>query len=308
MLLRYHSLLLVTMAALASDVGAQAAPPALTEVFLVTVRRSGAALTFGAAQNITRRAGYDNQPAFTPDGTGVLFTSVRDGQADIYRYDVARRSTRRLTKTPESEYSATIMPGDSSFSVIRVEADSKQRLWAFPLRGTGAPWLVLERVQPVGYQAWADAHSLALFILGQPATLRRADTRTGDAETVAENIGRAMQKVPGRRAVSFIQIVPADSSMWIKMLDFETGNVTSVVQTLAGSEYHVWLPDGALLMAQGASLYRYDPRQDNASWSKVATFTQTQLQRITRLALSPKGDRLAMVGEPAPRPRATKVP
>src|SRR5207248_360461 len=35
--------------------------------------------------NITNRPGYDNQPSF--DGPAILYTSIRNGQADIYRFE-----------------------------------------------------------------------------------------------------------------------------------------------------------------------------------------------------------------------------
>ena len=58
---------------------------------------------------------------------------------------------------------------------------------------------MLENVKPVGYHAWADDHTLALFVLGQPATLQLADTRTGTARTIASDIGRSIQRIPANR-------------------------------------------------------------------------------------------------------------
>src|SRR5262249_19832508 len=140
------------------------------------------------AVNITHTPGYDNQPSFTPDGAGLLFTSNRGGtQTDIYRYDIAAATTARLTDTPESEYSPTVTPDGKHLSVIRVEGDGTQRLWRFTLEGT-EPELVLERVKPVGYHAWADDHTVALFVLGQPTTLQLADTRSGNAVEVSRGI------------------------------------------------------------------------------------------------------------------------
>jgi hypothetical protein len=298
------ALLLALGASIPGVAGAQAAPPS-TDIFLVPLTVKGRSVTVGRPENITSRPGYDNQPAFTADGRSVLFTSVRDdAQADIYRYDIAKRVVKPVTQTPESEYSATVMPGDTTISVIRVEADSTQRLWQFSLDGTH-PRLVLERIKPVGYHAWADDHSLALFVLGRPATLQSANTRTGDAKIMAERIGRALQKVPNRRAVSFIQNAGTDSA-WIKILDFATGTVTPLARPVAGSEFHVWLPDGSLLMASGAKLYRREAAASGgpADWTEIATFDDPHLARISRLAISWKGDRLALVGEPAPAPGA----
>ena len=72
--------------------------------------------------------------------------------------------------------------------MVRVEADATQRLWKFPLAG-GKPILVLEKIKPVGYQAWIDQNTLALFILGaagKPSTLQIVDVRTEKAEVIAE--------------------------------------------------------------------------------------------------------------------------
>jgi hypothetical protein len=64
-----------------------------------------------------------------------------------------------------------------------------------------------DNVKPVGYHAWADDHTLALFVLGQPATLQIADTRTGTARVIARDIGRSIQRIPGSTPVSSISFV-----------------------------------------------------------------------------------------------------
>src|SRR6516225_261684 len=104
----------------------QTAPPD-TDVFLVDVHQQASILTFGKPENITHRPGYDNQPSFLPDGKALFYTSIRNGgTTDIYRYDIVSKTDHQITNTPEGEYSATVMPGGASFSVIRVEADSTQ--------------------------------------------------------------------------------------------------------------------------------------------------------------------------------------
>jgi dipeptidyl aminopeptidase/acylaminoacyl peptidase len=258
-----------------------------SDIYLVT--RSGAG--WSAPLNVTARPGYDNQPSFTPDGRSILFTSVReDGQADVYCYDLAERRTVRLTSTPESEYSPTVMPGGATFSVVRVERDSTQRLWRFDLDGT-TPALVLERVQPVGYHAWVDEHNVALFVLGEPATLQVASTRSGRADTIAGDIGRSIHPVPGRYAVSFVHRI--EDGAWISVLDLDTGRVTRVAQPLEGNEFYAWTPDGDLVMGQGAKLYRHAP----AAWEEIADFGPEGLEGISRLAVSPDGSMLALVAE-----------
>src|SRR5437763_340665 len=127
------------------------APPA-SDIFIVEVKTKldrktrTAELKFGQPKKITDFAGYNNQPFFMPDGQNILYTSIRNKQADIYRYDIRTEATTQVTNTPESEYSPTLMPDRKDISVVRVEADGKtQRLWKFPL-DEGAPTLILENV------------------------------------------------------------------------------------------------------------------------------------------------------------------
>jgi dipeptidyl aminopeptidase/acylaminoacyl peptidase len=272
---------------------AQTPPP--SDIFLAELARRDGQLQLGQPVNITKRDGYDNQPSFTPDGKGILFTSQRENnQTDIYRYDLATRQTARVTATSESEYSPTITPDKKFFSTIRVEADRTQRLWQFPLAG-GAPSLVLTNIKPVGYHVWLDANTLALFVLGQPNTLQLVNVKTEKAETLAQNIGRALHRIPGQPGkISFVQ--KAEKEWSVKELEVKTRQSAPLVNTLAGSEDCAWLPDGTLLMAQGGKLFKW--RRGQPDWQLVADLSGAGLSGITRLAVSAKGDKLALVAVP----------
>jgi len=84
--------------------------------------------------NITNRAGYDNQPGWF--GSAVYYTAQSGGQTDIRVYSLETGAVAPVTSTPESEYSAAPTPDGTGMAVIRVEMDSAQRLWRFPLHGT----------------------------------------------------------------------------------------------------------------------------------------------------------------------------
>lgn len=273
------------------------APPA-TDIYVAELHVNDRRVTVGAPVNLTARPGYDNQPFFVRDGRSFLYTSVRDGQADIYRYDEKRKASVQVTATPESEYSPTPLPDGTGFSVVRVEADSTQRLWAFTADGSH-PRLVLDSIKPVGYHAWADDHRLVLFVLGSPPTLQVADARVpaGRGETIARDIGRSLQRIPGREAVSFVQ---RDSVAGASLheLDLRTRRVTKLVAAPAGADFFVWTPESIVLTASGTKLYQWDPLR-GGDWEPVADFAAAGLTNLTRLAVSPKGDRLAIVAVPA---------
>lgn len=284
---------LALLCLLAASLRAQAPPG--TDIFVMPLTRAGGGFTVGTAVNITARAGYDNQPFFSPDGKSIYYTSGRDSQTDIYRYDLPSGASSRVTSTKENEYSPTVMPDGKHFSVIR---DSVQLLWSFALDGTPVKPL-LDSIRPIGYHTWLNADTVFVFVLGTPATLRRAELAGGTAAIVASDIGRALLKVPGRRAVSYAQ---RDSAGYqVRVIDPVTGQGETLVRLPVDNEFFIWLPDGALLSASGNRLLRW--RAGEKEWTEVARFAEPGLQRITRLALSPSGDRLALVGaEPAPPP------
>ncbi len=271
----------------------QTTPPPKTDVFIVDMSERDGKLQFGKPFNITKRSGYDNQPGFLPDGKSLFYTCIREGlQADIYRYDIAKAATTRMTETEEREYSPTVTPDGKYFSVIRVEADSSQRLWKFPLAG-GKPTLILEKIKPVGYHVWVDRNTLVLFVLGTPNTLQLVDVETEKAETIATNVGRSLHKMPRGQMVSFVHKI-SDDELVIKSLDVKTRKISPIIKMLPGSEYFVWSRDGVLLMGQGSKLFKYNPVSDK-DWQEVADFSKEGINEITRLAVSPKGDRLAFV-------------
>ena len=264
-----------------------------TDVYLMSL--SGGASWL----NISTNAGYDNQPSFLPDSSAVLFSSNRDSkQTDIYRYDIASKSLTQLTKTVDSEYSPLVTPDGKSFSVIRqAAADGTQLLVRYDMDGSNAR-VIFENIKPVGYHAWIDATHVAMFILGgqgQPATLQIGDTTTGKAEIVATGIGRSILIRPGG-TVSFI------NSGLLKDWDPKTQQVRALFTPLEKSQDAVWISAQSVLMASGTTISEVS--SDGAKPRFTLTSGGPPIASITRLAVSPNGQWLAFVAEPA----APKVP
>lgn len=259
-----------------------------TEIYVASLDTTGDSLTVGAPRPVTTERGYDNQPAFLQDGAGLVWTAIRDEQADVYRSKESGVTTR-LTNTPESEFSPTPRP-DGRMTLVRVEGDGRQRLWTYQADGTPmAP--VLPEADSVGYHAWLDRGRVALFILGSPPMLRVADVTAGTDTVVADRIGRSLQPVPGRAAVSFVRVAP-DSTTAIHLLDgasLDTRRLTATPGPGTG-DFHAWTPDGRLLMATGSTLWGW--QQGGDGWQAVADLGALA---VSRLAVSPSGDRLALV-------------
>jgi hypothetical protein len=280
----------------------QAAPPS-TDIYLSPLRVVKGTPAIGAPVNITNRPGYDNQPSFTPDSKAILFTSVRgDGQADIYRYDLASRTTTQLTSTRESEYSATVFGDGSRFSVIRVEADSTQRLWSFRIDGSD-PRLLFDAIKPVGYHAWVDSTTVAMFLLGRPNALVLAELHGGRVDTVARDVGRSLMPLPNWRGFSYVQRM-IDSTWTLMAVDVRGSglerrtNVMPLVRMPPQADYVVWLQTSVALTAAGNELFLWRASEANGRWVSIADVTKFGMRHISRLALSPNHEWLAIVAEP----------
>lgn len=261
-----------------------------TEIYLAPMKFGPAGPLVGPARNATENPGrYDNQPFFGSDGRTMLFASNRDGkQTDIYFLELQTRQIRQFTRTPESEYSPTVMPDDAGVSAIRVEADGTQRVWRFNEVGA-APALVLPDVKPAGYHAWIDAQRLAVFVLGQPPTLQLAATAGGAAKVLAPGVGRSLLRRPSG-TISFVQ---REGEGWmVKEFDPASGEIRPVVAALEGSVERdtAWGPDGSLFMTRGSEVHAWRPGQDG-----FRLVGDPGVGTLSRLAVSRDGRWMALV-------------
>ena len=248
---------------------------------------------------VSTAPGYDNQPMFSVDGGRILFAANRDGrQIDVFVFERASGRVSQLTQTPENENSPTYLPAGigapRGFSVVRTEPDRTQRLWRFDAQGQN-PHVVLTEIKPVGYHAWVDADRLALFVLGSPATLQIASVSTGTAQIAAEGISRSLHRIPATRLVSFEQREPA-GEFWVKQIDIASKAIQPVVKAIGGNTEKdmAWMPDGnTILMSGGTTIYSWT--RGAAGWTEVFDAAPYNLGAVSRLAISPKGDAVAIV-------------
>jgi dipeptidyl aminopeptidase/acylaminoacyl peptidase len=280
---------------------AQVPVPPGTDIWLVPMPEGVGSLATTAPAPLAVRPGYDNQPLFSPDGARVYFTSSEDGSGtDAYEFNRATGRIRRLWNTPDSEYSPT-PTGDGGLSVIRVEGDGTQRLWRYSLDG-GAPRLLLGDIKPVGYHAWVGDDHLGLFVLGDPNSLQVARLSTGKGTVAARGVGRALHRVPGTRLVSFVQ--EHEGAFWLSTVDVDSLTVARLVRAVEGSQNrdYAWLPDGSgVLMSAGARVHFWRRGQD--AWTPAFDGGAHDLGTLSRIAVAPSGDAVAIVADEARGPR-----
>lgn len=291
----YLFVLLGVIPGLLSPTPSSSQVPSGTDIWVFPLAADGSGVEVDSGIRATHRQGYDNQPHLLPGGRFLLFTAIDDsGQADIFRFDLQTGETEALTRTaPESEYSATLLPTGDGISVIRVEADSTQRLWRFDLDG-GNPEVILPDIQPAGYHTWISEDALALFVLGSPSTLQVASAGPGAGKILARNIGRSLHIIPLRGTISFVQW-NEEREGTIQELNPSTGEVRRLAPLLEGNEFYAWTPGGVLLAGKDSKLFRWNPEKEEG-WQEMADLASSGVSGISRIAVSPEGDRIAVVG------------
>jgi dipeptidyl aminopeptidase/acylaminoacyl peptidase len=290
-----------------------AAPPPGTDIYLLPLSGGLASIKSAKPTPVSTTPGYDNQPMFSPDGSRILFAANHDGkQTDIYVFDRAGSRVSQVTRTAENENSPTFLPagiGDpGGFSVVQSEMRPPnappgpiQRLWRFNASGAN-PQLILADINPVGYHAWVDADRVGLFVLGQPNSLQLASVKTGKGDVVANGIGRSLHRIPGTRLISFVHREPS-GEFWVKQIDVDTKKIDTLIKVVEGNTERdmTWMPDGkTILMSGGTKVYAW--ARGASGWTEVFDASAHGLGAVSRLAVSPKGDAVAIVvAEPGPK-------
>jgi Tol biopolymer transport system component len=275
------------------------APLPGTDIYLVPLKSGLSSMKAAKPVPVSTVPGYDNQPSFSADGARLLFAANHDGkQTDVFLFTRDNGRVSQLTNTPENENSPTYLPAGAGapggFSVVRSEMDKTQRLWRFNASGR-EPELILTDIKPVGYHAWVDAERVALFVLGEPNSLQLASVKTGKGEVAANGIGRSLHRVPGTRQVSFVHR-EASGEFWIKVIDVDSKKIEPLTKVVEGATDRdmAWLPDGkTILMSGGTKVFSWT--RGASGWTEVFDAAAHSLGAVSRIAVSPKGDAVAIV-------------
>lgn len=264
-----------------------------TEIYLFDLRQKDGLYVLENPRNITsQNPGYDNQPHFRPNGEKLLYSSTRNGQTDVAELELREYSWAWITRTEGSEYSPTPIPGSEDFSGIRLEKDGTQLLWRYHY-DLSKPSVLVPGLK-VGYHCWFNENVVVAFVLGEPPTLQACYLKEGENRILQSNVGRSLHKIPGKPLVSYVS--KEEDDWWIKSLDPVSGSTEKIAKTLKGAEDMAWTPDGTIFMGQDEKLFRYHPKKDR-NWSVMASLKEYGLRGITRLAVSPLGNKIAVVVE-----------
>jgi Tol biopolymer transport system component len=94
----------------------------------------------GIATRLTTHPGVDGTPIWSPDGTRIVFTSIRRGHADLYRMKSSGGGSEQpLFEFGRTSYASDWSP-DGRFVLLRAnDAQSNLELWTIPADGDHKP-------------------------------------------------------------------------------------------------------------------------------------------------------------------------
>jgi hypothetical protein len=260
-----------------------------TEVWVGAVDLRDGGFAVSELRNASSHRGYDNQPAFLPDGHSLLFTTEAENLDETglgvhaVRYDAR---TGKTTPLPLARGFSPTPTGDGRIMLLR-----EGGVWLHDARGKLLR--ALADTKQAGYFLRFEDDTWVLFMNDQDRRIVLYDPKTHALETMIAGATTAPYRVPGERAVTFV--TEDKETRTLHRLDVDAKRVSTLATIpFPTGGHHVWSRRGTLFIASGSSIHEWSPSKPT-EWPVVYRFDSPDLQGITRIALNATADRIALV-------------
>jgi len=264
-----------------------------TEVYLYNLSNTNSSFKITTGINISNNPGYDSQPYFYSKKS-IVFSSTRNKQTDIAKYNIETRDIKFINDTPNGgEYSPQRIPKSKNISAVRLDTNGLQRFYKYDSK-TGTSKEIIADLK-VAYPMWYKKNTVInVVIAGDALDLIITKMKSNEHTTIQKKVGRSLHKIPNSKLVSYIS--KAKDTWEVRSLNPKTGETKLIVKSLNKREDICWLPNGTLLLANGNTLMKFNPKTDT-NWSVFHAFSGRTHKNISRIIVNKKGTRLALVSE-----------
>src|SRR5690554_1883153 len=265
-----------------------------TEVYIFDISPSYSGMELLNARNVSNNEGYDNQPSFISNET-LVFAGNNNGQTDISEYNLNSKIKRWVNlKTEGGEYSPQKFPSSEDIAAVRLDENGLQRLYRYGAE-SGKPSVLIEDLQVAYFAFYNDQKILATVLNNDELDLTMIDLQTKSVDTLFTDAGRSIQRVPNTKTMSYT-LVNESNYLDLYVLDITSGDSYFITGLPMEVHDYVWLNDTQILIGKGSNIYMYDTLGE-AEWHRVASVSEYGIKNVTRIAISPDGKKLALVGE-----------
>ncbi len=266
-----------------------------TEIYLANIQNAYGGLEVYNFKNISNDKGYDSQPSFVNDNE-VVFAGNNNGQTDIAKYVISEKTKSWYNlSTQGGEYSPQVIPNGEGISAVRLDPGGLQRLYKYT-DDSVKPSELIDGLQVAYYTFYNNDFIVASVLSDDSLDLVISDLENKKTDTILTNTGRSIHKISGSKSISYTAL-NKEKNQDLYLLDMTTRESFFVCQLPIGIQDYAWLNDSQIIIGSGSKLFLYDTFL-NEDWQEVADLSEKNIKKISRIAVSPDGKKLALVAEP----------
>lgn len=243
-------------------------------------------------QIVVENNGYNNQPSFA-DNEVLYYAGNNNGQTDIVEYNLNTQETKWFNEsTPGGEYSPQKFPSKKDIAAVRLDLDGKQRLYNYHINSGKSTELIADL--NVAYFAFYDDEKILATVLGDTEmALGKIDLKKKTMDTLFDNAGRSIQKIPNLNFMSYT-LINEVGKLDLYMMNMESQDSYFICEIPLDIRDYVWINDTQIIAGKNEKLYMYDTLGEG-EWTMVASLKEHGVKNVMRMAISPDGKKLAVV-------------
>lgn len=266
-----------------------------SEIFLLDIKFKQDKIEISNVKKISNNKGYNNQPIFVSNDK-ILFTSERNLQNDIVQYDSSENSLKYLTNTLTSEYSP-IRYKKNKITAVSLDKKGEQYLRIYDIKDNTFKIPFTDKI--VGYYNYSKQIKnliISSVLENNELVLYTSNLKTKEHTYVDNNTGRSIHNIPkykfGQEKISYIS---KKDSIWnINYVDLSNYETKTITTTLNNNEDICWFKDGSILTSHKNNLYIFNSKLSK-NWKLLCSLEEYGITNISRIAINPDNDKLALV-------------